>query len=53
MDIRGLSYQRLEQLIATGLVNDAADIYSVTADQLVPAKGAKGEEPSGGVPGFQ
>lgn len=53
MDIRGLSYQRLEQLIAAGLVQDAADIYGITAEQLVPRKGAKGEEPQGGVPGFQ
>ncbi len=35
MDIRGLGYERLEQLIAAGLVNDAADIYALTADQLV------------------
>ncbi len=53
MDIRGLSYQRLEQLIGAGLVQDAADIYAISAAQLVPTKGAKGEEPSGGVPGFQ
>jgi DNA ligase (NAD+) len=53
MDIRGLSYQRLEQLIAAGLVTDAASIYSIKAEQLVPVKGAKGEEPTGGVPGFQ
>jgi DNA ligase (NAD+) len=52
MEIRGLSYQRLEQLINAGLVKDAADIYSITADQLVPKK-AKGEEPTGGVEGFQ
>jgi len=53
MDIRGLSYQRLEQLIGAGLVSDAADIYLITAEQLVPTKGATGDEPSGGVPGFQ
>jgi DNA ligase (NAD+) len=53
MDIRGLSYQRLEQLIAAGLVTDAASIYSIKAEQLVPVKGAKGEEPTGGVPDFQ
>ncbi len=41
MDIRGLSYQRLEQLIAAGLVNDAADIYGISVEQLV------------GLPGFQ
>jgi DNA ligase (NAD+) len=53
MEVRGLSYQRLEQLIAAGLVDDAADIYAITVDQLVPKKGAKGQEPTGGVPGFQ
>lgn len=52
MDIRGLSYQRLEALIAHGLVRDAADLYAITADQLVPRK-VKGGEPEGGVPGFQ
>lgn len=41
MDIRGLSYQRLEQLIAAGLVNDAADIYAITVERLL------------GLPGFQ
>ncbi len=34
MDIRGLSYQRLEQLLAAGLVEDAADLYALTADQV-------------------
>lgn len=55
MDIRGLSYQRLEQLIAAGLVNDAADIYSITAEQLVPKKASKkaADEELGGVAGFQ
>ena len=49
MDIRGLSYQRLEQLIGAGLIQDAADIYTITADQLVPKK----DDPTTGVPGFQ
>lgn len=67
MDIRGLSYQRLEQLIAAGLVNDAADIYGITVEQLVPRKPGKkraaaatdeasvpeGGEEFGGVAGFQ
>jgi DNA ligase (NAD+) len=35
MDIRGLSYQRLEQLIAASLVNDAADLYALTAEQVM------------------
>ncbi|MGH7689038.1 MAG: helix-hairpin-helix domain-containing protein, partial [Gemmatimonadaceae bacterium] len=34
MDIRGLSYARLEQLVNAGFVHDAADLYAVNADQL-------------------
>jgi DNA ligase (NAD+) len=34
MDIRGLSYARIEQLIAAGLVRDPADLYLLTPDQL-------------------
>ncbi len=34
MDIRGLSYQRLEQLVAAGLVTDAADLYTLTAEAI-------------------
>ena len=34
MDIRGLSYARIEQLMAAGLVHDVSDIYSVTSEQL-------------------
>ncbi len=35
MDIRGLSYARIEQLVAAGLVHDAADFYTLTAEQLL------------------
>jgi DNA ligase (NAD+) len=35
MDIRGLQYKRIAQLIAAGLVNDIADLYALTVDQLV------------------
>ena len=35
MDIRGLSYARLQQLIDAELVHDAADLYDLTARQLV------------------
>ena len=35
MDIRGLSYARLEQMLAAGLVHDAADIYGLTMDDLL------------------
>jgi DNA ligase (NAD+) len=34
MDIRGLSYARIEQLIAASLVHDVADLYALTVDQL-------------------
>jgi DNA ligase (NAD+) len=34
MDIRGLSYARIEQFIAASLVHDVADLYSLTAEQL-------------------
>ena len=34
MDIRGLSYARIEQLIQADLVHDVADIYSITVEQL-------------------
>ncbi|MFL5617032.1 MAG: helix-hairpin-helix domain-containing protein [Gemmatimonadaceae bacterium] len=34
MDIRGLSYARIEQLIAGSLVHDVADLYALTAEQL-------------------
>ena len=35
MDIRGLSYARIEQLLAAGLIADAGDIYALTVEQLV------------------
>ena len=36
MDIRGLSYARIQQLIAVELVHDAADLFTLTVEQLVP-----------------
>jgi DNA ligase (NAD+) len=35
MDVRGLSYARIIQLIEAGMVHDAADIYDLTVEQLV------------------
>ena len=35
MDIRGLSYARLQQLLDAGLVADAADIYDLDVERLV------------------
>ncbi len=34
MDIRGLSYARVEQFVAASLVHDVADLYVLTAEQL-------------------
>jgi DNA ligase (NAD+) len=39
MDIRGLSYARIEQLIGAGLVKDPADLYALTRDQLLELEG--------------
>jgi len=39
MDIRGLSYSRIEQLISEELVVDAGDLYSLTRDQLLGLEG--------------
>lgn len=46
MDVRGLSYARLDQLIEAGLVRDAADIFSLKRDQLMRLEGyaAKGTD---------
>ncbi|HUF31097.1 MAG TPA: NAD-dependent DNA ligase LigA [Gemmatimonadaceae bacterium] len=35
MDIRGLSYARIAQLVEAGLVHDVADIFTLNAGQLV------------------
>ena len=35
MDIRGMQYKRIAQLIAAGLVHDMADLYGLTVEQLV------------------
>jgi DNA ligase (NAD+) len=34
MDIRGLSYARIQQLIAASLVHDVADLYALEVEQL-------------------
>ena len=36
MDIRGLSYARIEQLVQAGLVHDAADFYALASEQILP-----------------
>ena len=46
MDIRGLSYARIQQLVSKGLVRDAGDIYSLTRETLLKLEGyaAKGAD---------
>jgi len=41
MDIRGLSYARIEQLLEAGLVHDVGDLYSLTVDQFLGLEGYK------------
>lgn len=39
MDIRGLSYARISQLVEHALIHDAADLYDLKPDQLVQLEG--------------
>jgi len=39
MDIRGLGYERVKQLLDAGLIADVADLYTLTEAQLVPLEG--------------
>lgn len=39
MDIRGLSYARVSQLVEAGLVRDVADLYHLRPEQLVQLEG--------------
>jgi DNA ligase (NAD+) len=43
MDIRGLSYSRIEQLINEGLVHDAADLFTLKRDDLLALEGYAGK----------
>lgn len=39
MDIRGLSYARIQQLVAEGLVRDPGDLYALTKGKLLELEG--------------
>jgi len=39
MDIRGLSYARIQQLVGEGLVRDPADLYALTREKLLELEG--------------
>jgi DNA ligase (NAD+) len=39
MDIRGLGYERVRQLLDEGLIENVADLYLITPDQIVELEG--------------
>jgi len=39
MDIRGLSYARIEQLVKAGMVSDPGDLFALTRDELLELEG--------------
>ncbi|MBI4421671.1 MAG: NAD-dependent DNA ligase LigA [Gemmatimonadetes bacterium] len=39
MDVRGLGYQRVQQLLAAGLIKNVADLYELTPDQVEALEG--------------
>lgn len=39
MDIRGLGYERVRQLLTAGLIHNVGDLYTVTTDQLLELEG--------------
>lgn len=39
MDIRGLSYARIEQLVNAGVVHDVADLYTLTPEDFLALEG--------------
>jgi DNA ligase (NAD+) len=39
MDIRGLGYERVKQLLDAGLIRDVADLYGLRPEQLLPLEG--------------
>jgi DNA ligase (NAD+) len=39
MDIRGLGYERVRQLLGAGLIHDVADLYGLAPERLTPLEG--------------
>jgi DNA ligase (NAD+) len=39
MDIRGLGYERVKQLLDAGLIRDVADLYALPPERLLPLEG--------------
>jgi DNA ligase (NAD+) len=39
MDIRGLGYERVRQLIKEGLIENVGDLFAITSDQIVELEG--------------
>ncbi len=53
MDIRGLSYARIEQLVAANLVADVADLYKLTPDDFLKLEGYQKKSANGLVAAIQ
>jgi DNA ligase (NAD+) len=47
MDIRGLSYARIQQLVGEGLVRDPGDLYALTREKLLELEGYADKGASG------
>lgn len=47
MDVRGLSYARIEQLLDAGLVHDVSDLYALTSEQFLSLEGYKEKSATG------
>lgn len=47
MDIRGLSYARIEQLVDAGVVHDVGDLYALTPDDFLALEGYQTKSATG------
>ena len=53
MDIRGLSYARIEQLLQAGMIHDMGDLYALTPDDFLSLEGYKDKSAYGLVAAIQ
>ena len=53
MDIRGLSYARIEQLLQAGMIHDMGDLYALTPDDFLSLEGFKDKSANGLVAAIQ
>ena len=53
MDIRGLSYARIDQLLQAGVIHDMGDLYALTPDDFLALEGYKDKSATGLVAAIQ